>query len=51
MAQLLQDGVRLNLKSLDVLAAADRQHTERSLDSADENLQLLDAAAAHPHGS
>jgi hypothetical protein len=46
MAQLLQDGVRLNLMSLEALAAAEGQGAELCLAAADENPQLLDAAAA-----
>lgn len=46
MAQLLEDGVRLNLMSLEALAAAERQRAEICLAAADENRQLLDAAAA-----
>jgi myo-inositol-hexaphosphate 3-phosphohydrolase len=46
MARLLQDGVRLNLMSLEALAAAERQRAELCLAAADENPQLLDAAAA-----
>jgi len=44
MAQLLQDGVRLNLMSLEALAAAESQRAELCLAAADENPQLLDAA-------
>jgi hypothetical protein len=46
MAQLLQDGVRLNLMSLEALAAAEHQRAELCLAAADENSQLLDAAAS-----
>ena len=46
MAQLLQDGVRLNLMSLEALAAAEGQGAEICLAAADENPQLLDAAAS-----
>jgi hypothetical protein len=46
MAQLLHDGVRLNLMSLEALAAAELQRAELCLAAADENPQLLDAAAA-----
>jgi hypothetical protein len=46
MARLLQDGVRLNLMSLEALAAAERQRAELCLAAADDNPQLLDAAAA-----
>jgi hypothetical protein len=44
MAQLLRDGVRLNLMSLEALAAAESQRAELCLAAADENPQLLDAA-------
>jgi len=46
MAQLLQDGVRENLMSLEALAAAERQHAELCLAAAAENPQPLDAAAS-----
>jgi hypothetical protein len=46
MAQLLQDGVHLNLMSLEALAAAEGQGAELCLATADENPQLLDAAAS-----
>jgi hypothetical protein len=46
MAQLLQDGVRLNLMSLEALAAAEGQDAELCLATADENPHLLDAAAS-----
>ena len=46
MAQLLQDGVRLNLMSLEALAAAEDQGAEFCLAAADENPPLLDAAAS-----
>ena len=46
MAQLLQDGVRLNLMSLEALAAAEGQGAEICLAAADENPQLLNAAAS-----
>ena len=46
MAQLLQEGVRLNLLSLEALAAAEGQGAELCLATADENPQLLDAAAS-----
>lgn len=46
MAQLLQEGVRLNLMSLEALAAADCYRAELCLAATDENPQLLDAAAA-----
>ena len=45
MAQLLEDGVRLNLLALEALAAAERQGAELCLAPSDENPQLLDAAA------
>jgi hypothetical protein len=46
MARLLDDGVRLNLLSLEALAAAEEQNAELCLASADENPQLLAAAAS-----
>jgi hypothetical protein len=46
MTQPLQDGVRLNLKTLEALAAGRVPETERSLAAADENPQLFEAAAA-----
>jgi hypothetical protein len=46
MARLLDAGVRLNLLSLEALAAAERQGAELCLAAADENPQLLSAAAA-----
>ena len=46
MAQLLEEGVRLNLLSLEALAAADHHGAELCLAEADENPQLLDSAAA-----
>jgi hypothetical protein len=46
MAQLLEEGVRLNLLSLEALAAANHQGAELCLAEADENPQLLDSAAA-----
>jgi hypothetical protein len=46
MAQLLQDGVRLKLMSLEALAAAEHQRAELCLAAADENPQLLDAATS-----
>ncbi|MHB8330212.1 MAG: hypothetical protein ACYDD6_11435 [Acidimicrobiales bacterium] len=46
MAQLLSDGVRLNLMSLEALAAADRHGAELCLATTDENPQLLSAAAS-----
>jgi hypothetical protein len=45
IAQLLRDGVRLNLMSLEALAAAESQRAELCLAAADESPQLLDAAA------
>lgn len=46
MAQLVDQGVRLNLMSLEALAAADRLGAELCLAAADENPPLLEAAAA-----
>jgi hypothetical protein len=46
MAQLLQDGVRLNLMSLEALAAAEGRGAELLLAATDENPHLLDAAAS-----
>jgi hypothetical protein len=46
MAQLLNDGVRLNLMSLEALAAASRHGAELCLATTDENPQLLSAAAS-----
>lgn len=46
MAQLLEEGVRLNLLSLEALAAANHQGAELCLAEADGNPQLLDSAAA-----
>jgi hypothetical protein len=46
MAQLLNDGVRLNLMSLEALAAADQHGAELCLARTDENPQLLSAAAS-----
>ena len=46
MAQLLEEGVRLNLLSLEALAAADHHRAELRLAVADENPQLLASAAA-----
>ena len=46
MAQLLNDGVRLNLMSLEALAAANRHDAELCLATTDENPQLLSAAAS-----
>jgi hypothetical protein len=45
MARLLDDGVRLNLLSLEALAAAEQQGAELCLAAIDENTQLLAAAA------
>jgi hypothetical protein len=45
MAQLLDDGVRLNLMSLEALAAAEHLGAEICLAAADENPPLLTAAA------
>jgi hypothetical protein len=46
MAQLLQDGVRLNLMSLEALAATEHQRAELCLAVTHENPQLLDAATS-----
>ena len=46
MARLLDEGVRLNLMSLEALAAAEHQVAELCLATADENPHLLAAAAA-----
>ncbi|MGO9557744.1 MAG: hypothetical protein ACLPYW_01490, partial [Acidimicrobiales bacterium] len=46
MARLLDDGIRLNLMSLEALAAAEELGAELCLARADENLPLLEAAAA-----
>jgi hypothetical protein len=46
MAQLLEEGVRLNLLSLEALAAADHHGAELCLAEADENPKLLASAAA-----
>ncbi len=46
MARLLDDGVRLNLMSLEALAAAEQRGAELCLAAIDENPQLLAAAAA-----
>jgi hypothetical protein len=46
MAQLLEDGVRLNLLSLEALAAADHYGAELCLAAVDENPGLLASAAA-----
>lgn len=45
MARLLDEGVRLNLMSLEALAAAEHQGAELCLAAIDENPQLLAAAA------
>ena len=45
MARLLDDGVRLNLMSLEALAAVEQQGAELCLAAVDENPQLLAAAA------
>jgi hypothetical protein len=45
MARLLDDGVRLNLMSLEALAAAEEQGAELCLAAVDENPQLLAAAS------
>jgi hypothetical protein len=44
MAQLLDDGVRLNLLSLEALAAAEHLDAELCLAAVDENPQLIAAA-------
>lgn len=46
MARLLEAGVRLNLMSLEALAAAENQGAELCLAAIDNNPQLLAAAAA-----
>jgi hypothetical protein len=46
MARLLDQGVRLNLMSLEALAAAEHQGAEICLAVIDENPQLVAAAAA-----
>jgi hypothetical protein len=46
MAQLLGDGVRLNLLSLEALAAAEQTGAELCLAAADDNVPLLTAASA-----
>ena len=46
MARLLEGGVRLNLMSLEALAAAEFQGAELCLAAGDENPQLLAAAVA-----
>ncbi len=45
MAQLVADGLRLNLLALEALAAAEHLDAELCLATADENPPLLDAAA------
>ena len=45
MARLLDDGVRLNLMSLEALAAIEHQGAELCLAEIDENPQLVAAAA------
>lgn len=49
MARLLDDGVRLDLLSLEALAAAEHLDAELCLAAVDENPQLL--AAAHGRGT
>lgn len=46
MARLLDDGVRLNLLSLEALAAAQQQNAELCLATADQNPGLMAAAGA-----
>lgn len=46
MAQLLVEGVRVNLLSLEALAAADHHGAELCLATAEENPQLLASASA-----
>jgi len=46
MARLLDDDVRLNLISLEALAAAEHEDAELCLATADENPHLLAAAGA-----
>jgi hypothetical protein len=46
MARLVDDGVRLNLLSLEALAAAERLGAELCMAEADENPPLVAAAAA-----
>jgi hypothetical protein len=46
MANLLRTGLRLNLMSLEALAAADHHGAELCLATADENPSLLSAAAS-----
>lgn len=52
MAQLVADGVRLNLLSLEALAAAEHLDTEICLAEADDNVQLdATATSRWPFGS
>ena len=44
MAQLLHDGLRLNLLSMEALAAAEHLDAELCLAAVDENPQLIAAA-------
>jgi hypothetical protein len=46
MARLLDEGVRLNLMSLEALAAAEHLGAELCLAAVDENPPLIDAALA-----
>lgn len=46
MARLIDGGIRLNLMSLEALAAAEHQGAELCLDADDENPPLLEAAVA-----
>lgn len=46
MARLLEEGVRLNLLSLEALASAEHLDAELCLAAGDENPQLIGAAAA-----
>jgi hypothetical protein len=46
MARLVDEGIRLNLMSLEALAAAEHLEAELCLDVADENPPLLEAARA-----
>lgn len=46
MARLVDDGIRLNLMSLEALAAAEHQGAELCLAALDENPPLLVAASA-----
>jgi hypothetical protein len=46
MARLLDDGIRLNLLSLEALAAAEQLDAELCLASIDQNPRLLAAAGA-----